>query len=198
MANKQTYASRIAGILRRKQDRHGFLDYWSAGEVAHDIFLLLERADAFLEQDRPAQAIPIYQAVIEGIVPAVEHADDSGGGLGESITFAVDRLQRAAKMISAPERAELFDYCVSLAPQEPYRDWDCGWDLAALAADLLVSPQDRAKLFSALDRMAGRRPDAEWEDTFSPEQAALIKLSVMQRMDEDPARSSLSGRAYRL
>ena len=187
MADKQTYANRIAKILRGKQDRHGFLDYWSSGEVAHDMFLLLKRADAFLEQKRPAQAIPICQAVIEGIVPAVEHADDSGGGLGESIAYAVDTLQRASELISPPERAELFDYCVALAPQEPYCDWDWGWDLAALAAGLLDSPQDRAKLFGALDRMAGSRADAEWADTFNPEQAALIKLSVMKRVDDDTA-----------
>ena len=55
-------------------------------------------------------------------------------------------------------------------------------ELAELAGELVRSAEERMALFAALDKMAGRR-----DEGYGPEMAALIKLSVMRRMDDDTA-----------
>ena len=185
--NKGAYARLVKDALRLGKGRHGFIDYWGAARAAEGVGELLSRADTHLAQARPLQAIPIYQAVIEKVVPAMAHADDSMGGLGDCIETALDGLGRAAEKLSPPERANLFAYCVGKASIEPYTDWDWGWDLAGIAADLTVTPKQRSRLFATLDQMAARHEDARWGNDYDQERAGMIKLSVIRRLDDDTA-----------
>ena len=185
--NEQAYARLVQDALRLGQGRHGFLDYWGAARAAKGVNELLNRADAHLAQGRPLQAIPIYQAVIEGVVPAMAQADDSMGALGDCIHFALDGLQRAAEELAPPERAGLFTYCVAEAPKDLYAGWDWGWDLAGIAAELVETPRQRAILFAALDQMAARRDDEGWGADYDRERAATIKLSIIRRQEDDAA-----------
>jgi len=179
---KQTYDGRVKRAVKREQDRWGFIDYYGAARVTAKVHDVLDRADSFLEQGRTVEAIWIYQAVIEGVVPAMAHADDSAGILSGTINYACEGLRRAAEGATEQEKEELFAYCVRHAPLEPYMDWDWGWELAELAGELVRTAAERMTLFAALDKMAGRR-----DKGYGPEMAALIKLSVMRRMDDDTA-----------
>ncbi len=185
--DKKAYAHLVQEALQLGQGRQGYIDYWGAAKAARGINELLNRAESHLAQGRPLQAIPIYQAAVEGVVPAMAHADDSMGALSECIRFALDGLQRAAQELAPPARAQLFDYCVAKAPQKPYVEWDWGWDLAGIAAQLAATPRQRETLFAILDRMATRRDDAGWGADFDRERAALMKLSVIQEQDDDAA-----------
>jgi uncharacterized Zn finger protein len=185
--SKQAYARLVQDALRLGQGRHGFLDYWGAARAAKGVNELLNRADAHLAQGSPLQAIPIYQAALEEVVPAMAQADDSMGALGDCISFALDGLQRAAEELASPERAEIFTYCVTQAPQEPYSGWDWGWELAVIAAELAETPQQQKTLFATLDQMAARRDDERWGSEYDRERAASIKLSIISRQEDDSA-----------
>lgn len=185
--NEKACANLVRDALRLGQRRHGFLDYWGAACAAKAVNELLNRADTHLAEGRPLQAVPIYQAVLEGVVPAMAHADDSMGALGECISFALDGLQRASEELAPPDRARLFAYCVTRAPREPYAGWDWGWDLAVVAAKLTETPQQRETIFAAVDQMAARRDDEEWISHYDRERAATIKLSVISRQEDDAA-----------
>ncbi len=186
--NKEAYARLVEDALRPEQDRHGFMDYWGAARAANGVSELLDRADAHLAGGRrPEEAVAIYQAVIEEVVPAMAHADDSMGTLGGCIQSALEGLLSAAEDLAPAERVALFDYCVAEAPKESYAGWDWRWDLAGIAAELLETPQQRAALFAALDQIAVRRENESWGADYDREQAAVIKLSVIQQLENEAA-----------
>jgi hypothetical protein len=183
--DKQTYIRMVRDALSLGQER-GFIDYSGAVRAARGVEDLLAQAEALLAEGQALRAVPIAQAVVETVVPALQQADDSTGSLGGCIWAGLDCLQRAAQALAVEESRSLFAYCLQEASHERYAGWDWGWDLVQLAADLISTPDERRKVFDALDRMASRR-EADGRDDFlsryDQERAAFIKLSVIERED---------------
>jgi hypothetical protein len=85
-----------------------------------------------------------------------------------------------------------FPYCLALAPAHPYCDFDWGWELAQLAADLVVRPEEKAQHFAQLDAMAERNAQTGEGLYYSiadhdREAAAFVKLSVVEREEGEQA-----------
>lgn len=185
--DKKMYERMINDILRSVQDR-GFIDYRGSNRAGHDIHELIEQAGSDLKQGQLAKAIVIYQAVIETVVPVIEHADDSNGLLGDCIEAALDGLRTVSKNLSKPEQGRLFDYCVSEAFESRYKGWDWCWTLAQIAADLVTASDNRVRLFELLDKMVNRsqRSNAQygWSNDFDKQRAEAIKFSVIERLGD--------------
>jgi hypothetical protein len=177
----------VRAALLTVQDRHGFIDYWGAPEAAKKIMDMIYRADRHLDKGHPERALPIYKAVIEELVPAIAHADDSMGVLGDCIEMAFEGLQEVALELPPTERAAMFTYCLNMALDEHFADWDWCWDLAGVAGDLLETAEQRARLFAVLDQMAGRNAGDEWRSEYDWERAAEIKLAVIMEHDGEAA-----------
>jgi len=184
--DKAVYLCMAREALRLGQDRHGFIDHWGASRAFHGLHSILARAKALLQDGKGDRAVPIAQAVLEATANTYDYADDSIGLLGDSIGMALNILAGAGGRLEEHERRALLDYCLALAPVEPYCDYDWGWDLARIAADLIDSPEDRSRVFELLDSMAERRADEETGLRYpiadgDRERAALIKLTVVER-----------------
>jgi uncharacterized Zn finger protein len=190
--SKKAYIRMAKDALKLGQGRGGFIDYWGAPDAARGLLEMLNRARKFLRQGKSTEAIPIAQAILETVIPAIEHADDSMGALGECIDSACKILEKAAADLEGTARHELFDYCLAKAPFDPFVDWDWCWFLAQLAADLIATQEERKRLFAVLDQMATRRGTTFDDRPFSlnrfdHERAALIKLTVIQSEDGEEA-----------
>jgi hypothetical protein len=185
---KKAYIRMAKDALKMGQGRGGFIDYWGAPDAARGLMAMLNRAERFLRWGKPVEAIPIAQAILETVIPAIEYADDSMGTLGECIDSACQILEETAIGLEGIPRRKLFEYCLAKAPVDPFIEWDWGWSLAQLASDLIATQEDRTRLFAVLDQMATRRGTTYDDSTFSPtrfdhERAALIKLAVIQQED---------------
>ncbi len=184
--DKAVYLRMAREALRLGQDRYGFIDYWGASRAYHGLDSLLSRAGTLLREGRSDRAVPIAQAVLERTAKAYENADDSMGALGDCIGTALNILSEASVHIGEEQRCELFDYCLALAPIDPYCDFGWGWELAGIAADSIASPEERSRCFALLDAMAERRADEGIDLRYhitdhDRETAARIKLSVVER-----------------
>lgn len=184
-ADHASYRQLVREALEMGKGRHGFLDYHGAAEAGRAIFRIFGRADDARAQGQPAQAVAVYQVVLEEVLPALEHADDSMGSLGDCAHSALEGLQEITTQLSAGARADLFAYCLAEAPKETYANWGFEWDLAAVAARLAATPAQRDALFTRLDEMAGVTED-RWGQ-FERQKAALLKLDVVRRQDDAPA-----------
>jgi hypothetical protein len=185
---KKAYIRMAKDALKIGQDRGGFIDYWGAPEAARGLLVMLKRAEELVRQGKNSEAISISQAILETAIPAIEHADDSTGALGECIDYACNILTDAAMELEGIPRREFFEYCLAKAHVDPFVEWDWGWFLAQLAADLVTNDEERAALFAVLDKMKTRRgatyDDSPFSSTrYDHERAALIKLTVIQRED---------------
>ena len=181
--HKSVYARRVRESLKAGQGEYGYIDYWGASAAVKGIHEMLADADTLLASGSANKTIPMLQAIIEGLVSVIEEADDSNGEIGGAIEEAFQRLERAAELLPANEKRDLLSYCLTEAFREQYKDWDWKWDWLEVATRLAASAQDREAVFTALDRMAGRRSDAEFLGDFDAEQAAHIKLNMIERMD---------------
>ncbi len=181
--NKSVYARRVRESLKAGRGEYGYIDYWGAGAAVKDILEMLDEADSLLASGKANKTIPMLQAIIEGLVSVIEEADDSNGEIGGAIEAAFERLERAADSLPAHEKRDLLSYCLAEAFREQYEGWDWKWDWLQVATRLVASAQDREEVFTALDRMAERRSDMEFMGDFDVEQAAHIKLTMIERAD---------------
>jgi hypothetical protein len=188
--DKKTYARMVRDALSLGRERDGFIDYMGAMVAARSVDDILGRAEALLADGKPLQAVPIAQAVVETVVPGLQAADDSNGSLGGCIWSGLDLLERAAKALPVEENRSLLEYFLEEAQHERYAGWDWGWELARLATDLISTPEERGRVFDALDQMAGLRADRRAGlllSHYDEERAALNKLSVIKREDGEEA-----------
>lgn len=185
--DKKEYARMIKDILRVVKDR-GFIDYQGSNRAGDMIYDLIIQADSARKQGRVENAIAIYQAVVETVVPVIEQADDSGGVLANCIDSGLEGLRSSSNDLSVQEQGKLFDYCVSEAFESRYKGWDWSWTLAQIAADRVVTSEERLRVFELLDKMADRsqRANAQhgWHTDFDSERAEAIKLSIVERLDD--------------
>ncbi len=177
----------VTDALSFGRDRHGFLDYRGAMDAGQAVSRLFDRAAGLLASGRTAEALLLYQAILEETVAAQQNADDSSGMLGECASFALEELETVAAQLSPADRAALFDYCVSDAMADLLAGWDWGWNLMELGGRLMTTAQQRATLFAALDRMASRNDADSWSSDYDRAHAAEIKLGVIEQQDGEAA-----------
>lgn len=188
VANSKGEASRLAREAIQMGQRRGFIDYHASSEVARALQTLLARADTFLNQHQLDRALPIYQAVLEETVPAISHADDSSGSMGDCIEAAVAGIAFVAQEATGNLRQTLFAYLLQEATHKRYVDWDWGWSLAGIAADLVDSSKTRRQLDTTLANMlVVQRSEYEWSNLHRQQAADAIRLSVIERLDDEAA-----------
>ena len=180
--SKSAYRELIKESLRSGMDRHGFIDYWSTRRAVRGAEELLNKAVKLVESGNPEQAIPIFQAVIEELVPALQFADDSNGDIGGAIDWAFDEFYKCIEKIQDPiMRKDLFDYYLTEANRKQYEGWDWKWDFLRMASALISSGEQEKELFAKLDKISQAGQSSEFFDRYNQEQAAQIKLEVIRK-----------------
>jgi hypothetical protein len=184
--NKKAYLKLVKAALNAEKD-HGYIDYQGSNRAARKILPLIEEANLYLEKTDHQSALPIFQAVIEAVVPAISQADDSNGQLGDCISWSFEGLTSIAESMRGKVREEFFKYCLMESPKELYSGWDWGWEFANLAAKLLSTSEERSLLFQVLDTMAIAQHSSYdsdgWFSHYQRQRAEMIKLSVIERLD---------------
>jgi len=185
--DKKAYIRLVKDALKMGKGKRGYIDYYGSGRAAEGVRNILFRADMLIKQGSVKNAIPIYQAVIETVVPAIAHADDSNGELGDCIYFGFRGLAGAIQNLPLIEKQKAFGYCLEVAQKEPFSGWHWRWDLAQIAADNITTKDQRQQLFAVLDKMAGENGEGECIGItgYKYTQAESIKLSVIERLDDD-------------
>ncbi len=176
---KEAYKILIQHTLRSGEDRHGFIDYRSTSRVMRGVYELLSQAESLEEKHQINRAIPIAQAAIEVLVPALQQADDSDGSIGGGINQAFEILEATATQLTPDKQEEFFNYCLKESQNKDYEGWDFHWQFLEIAALLANAPEKQQKLFEILDRFAKGQKD-DFSSNYDREQAAKIKLSVFE------------------
>lgn len=192
LGSKGEYLRLAREALSWGEDGRGFIGYWGASRAARGLRSVLERGWRHLEEGEAAAALPVAQAVLEITVEAYGHADDSSGQLGECIMEAIDQVANAGPDLEDEDREQLIEYALSKGRAAPFRDWDWGWQLVQIAADLVKTEEERARLFTALESMApGLSEDdmsgGDFHSRYNREIGARIEFSLIQRLDGEQA-----------
>ena len=153
---------------------------------------LIRRARTEAAAGRVETAVSIYQAVIEVAASAIANSADANSTLGDCIDSGLHGLEDVSHQLPADAQRELFDYCLTNTQKDPFADWNWGWELAQIAADLINTEDQRKEFYDLLDEMARPASDDEYisdaYQQFRYVQAETIKYSVVSRLDDDETR----------
>lgn len=176
----------VRDALRSGQAEYGFLDYSGSRRAAHQLFDLLSQAVRWIDSGEVSRAVAMFQALLDETVPAINHADDSSGELGEVISMAVQGLSDSIPHLDKPQREDVFAYCLDRAQKGDFRGWDWAWDLLNIAAEMANDPSHRSRLNVTLDAMQpapSKYDSSGFSARFALERIALFKLSLIDRFD---------------
>lgn len=191
--SKADAAQLVHDALRFGSDR-GFIDYRGSQQVAQAILPLLNRADQQRQLGRGTVALPIYQAILEGLVPAFSYADDSSGSMGDCVSFATIGINDIALSATGKQQQAIFDYLLALPERESMLEWDWCWDLLATAAAMVIESREHAAnyqtmrqdLFTTLDTLPINDRDSR-SSQYNRDRIAQIKLTVIEQEDDPDA-----------
>ncbi len=129
---KSEYKKIVSSALNRAMSR-GFIPYNASSSACTGAESVLEKAQENLKAGNIAQALTAAQAVLEKMVPTLQHADDSGGNIGSCITTSLEIFQDTSKRkLDEKTRKDFFNYLVKEWDNEQYNGWDWGLQLLEL------------------------------------------------------------------
>ncbi|MBU0978571.1 MAG: SWIM zinc finger family protein [Patescibacteria group bacterium] len=182
--DKKTLIGLIKQALHQATDCHGFLDYWSAGQAAENVWVYLEEAELMIKQQKYSAIVPYYQAVIEVVVPALQQADDSNGELGGLIETSFEKLTDLAPKLPPNDRDELFLYCLTesrSAKYDGWSDWQIQW--LRIAALLIAVSSQQSQLFKTLDELVASESRIDHGQILDKHFKPNKKLSIFDEVD---------------
>lgn len=182
--NKEEYRQIIQNAVDAVRGRHGFIGYWQASRAVDGAEMVLGKAQEFLERKKPEQALPIYQCVLEEMVPLLQEADDSNGSIGGVIEGAFEGLYKCAEQAGETGfRQELLDYLLKECGHKRYEGWsDWRWELLRIGGTFVQTPQERKKLFARIDEVEAKHGYKEDWSRYDHERAIGIKMAVIDRL----------------
>lgn len=177
-SRRSDYRLAVRESIKTASKRDGFIGYWAAHHAVRGAEIIMEKAKRLVNQKEFDEAIGIYEVVVEELVKAIRHADDSNGSIGSAIGEAFQGLETCASFVEDEKtKKELFGYLLKESGKEPYEGWDWKWDFLEIAALIAGDDAKQAKLFEALDVFSQSSGETVW-DRYGNERALEIKLKV--------------------
>jgi hypothetical protein len=183
-SDKKAYRQVIQSAIDAVRRRDGSIGYWDASRAVKGADIVLDTAQGFLKKRQPARALPIYQCVLEEMVPLLQIADDSNGTIGDVIGQAFQGLSECAQQANTTGfRKDLFGYLLKECGHKRYEGWsDWRWEFLAIAGNVVQTSQEREELFCRIEEV--ERTHGHQDDWFryDHERAVVIKLAVIERL----------------
>jgi hypothetical protein len=182
--DKEAYRQMIQNAVNAARSRDGSIGYWEASRAVKGAEMALDAAQGFLGKQQPDWALPIYQCVLEEMVPLLQVADDSNGAIGDVIGQTFEGLSQCAQQAShADFRKELFGYLLKECGHKRYEGWsDWQWEFLAIMGNAVRTPQEREELFFRIDEVEGMHGHQDDRFRYDQERAAVIKMAVIERL----------------
>ncbi|OFZ58714.1 MAG: hypothetical protein A3D92_22035, partial [Bacteroidetes bacterium RIFCSPHIGHO2_02_FULL_44_7] len=194
-SEKEKFRRIIKDTVRAAMGRHGFIGYWQCSKAVEGAQMVLDKARALVSGEKYEDALPIYQCLLEEMVPLLQNADDSNGSIGGVIDQAFEGLSICARTAKDKSfKQKMLNTLFDEFENKRYDGWsDWKWSFLEMAAEMVDTSKDQERLFKKLE--GSRRPSKEENDRLSEydEETILeIKLRVLERCkSQDEAESFL-------
>ena len=194
-SEKEQYRRIIRDAVQAAKGRHGFIGYWQCSKAIEGALMVLDKARAFLSGEAYEEALPIYQCLLEEMVPLLQNADDSNGSIGGIIDQAFEGLSICARTAKEPRfKQKMLGYLFDEFENKRYDGWsDWKWSFLEMAAEMVNTTEEEERLFKKLDdsRRSPKREDGRLSQ-YDEETILQIKLTVLERRSrQDEAESFL-------
>lgn len=183
--SKELYTQQVEKLVDTYSDRYGFVDYRESSQLGNGAFRLADEAWKCLENGQEQQALYMAEAVVEEMAKVIDHADDSNGTIGGSISHAFEVLTALAESVSDDSlHDELFSWLLQHFEKETMKGWDWYFDLMDIAITMVHTPEEKERVLSLLKRI---KPSGEsWDWNYRQAQDLMLKL-IRKTEDENAA-----------
>jgi len=181
---KELYAIQIQECIDAAADRNGFIGYSETRQAVVAAYELLKKAEEYIAQQKYEYALPIAQAVIETVYPALQGADDSNGNIGGATASAWEVIHTIAAQIQ-PKSAlaeTLFTYCLEEVGKKQYEGWSVYDEFFPVAEKLVHTEQQMQQLFTVLDDMLVAEADTAYSSDYVESVILNTKIDVYKRL----------------
>ncbi len=183
-SKKEQYRRIIKNAIQVARGRHGFIGYWQCSKAIEGALMVLDKAQAFLSDEASEEALPIYQCLLEEMVPLLQDADDSDGSIGGIIDQAFEGLSICARIAKEPRfKQKMLDYLFDEFENKRYDGWsDWKWNFLEMAAEMVNTTEEQERLFKKLNdsQLSPKREDDRLSE-YDEETILQIKLKVLER-----------------
>lgn len=186
-SDKEQYRRIIKASVDAARGKHGFIGYWQASDAVEGADMVLEKAQVLISQSDARKALPIYQCILEEMVPLLQQADDSNGEIGSIIEEAIEGLSICARLVKGDLRQEMLNYLFIEFEHKRYDEWsDWKWNFLEIAAQIVTTSDERDRLFKRLDQAMKKSEgnSDSWLSRYDVETILKIKLTVLERQGQ--------------
>jgi biopolymer transport protein ExbD len=178
--------SLIQTYIRNNSDRHGFLNYRDTDNAVYGAKLVLEKADAAINEKNVVQAVNLALCVVREMVDLIEIADDSNGSIGGVIENGFSRFDDIIENaeLNASEKRIIFESLLKEASHTRYDDWS-DWRLNYLekASRLSDTPELRSELEIQMSIFIKTDDIDSWSGKYFTERVNQIRYDTILRND---------------
>lgn len=121
--DKEQYRKIIKSSIDSARGKHGYIGYWQASKAVEGAGMVLDKANGFISQSSAQKAFPIYQCILEEMVPLLQDADDSNGEIGSAIEQTIEGLSICCRLAKGAFRKKLLDYLFNEFEHKRYNEW---------------------------------------------------------------------------
>ena len=173
---KAQYTKLIAQSLRSAMGRHGFIDYYHAGDAFRTVFNLLDKANELLNRENYTETWLIASAVVEQVSEVTGNIDDSDGVIGDSFEGAFNLISVLADKseVPMPLKEQMLDWHKAEYPKDKYENYGNDLILDSML-DLAEVTNRTDEIFPILDSAIGKTTSEYELVSLLQKKAGLLK-----------------------
>lgn len=154
MESTAQYSKQVKELVNSfYSERYGYYSLQATAALSDGIYNLLEASEKNLEAGNGNACFCVCTAVMEELTLCIQHADDSGGYIADSIQSAAELFQKLARETTNENlRKEMFEYCLKNYDKRTFRDWPWEENLLFIGIDLLTTEEEREELMKRIKR----------------------------------------------
>ncbi len=181
MKDKEQYSKQVEKLVNSfSSGQFGFIDWRETTALSQAVYTMLESAEKLIESGNERSACHICTAVMEELTLCIEHADDSGGDIGDAIESAAGLYQRLAiETTNEDLRKEMLEYCLQTFDKRKFRDWPWEENLLFIGIDLIANEEEREELMKRIARFD--------HVSYSKQTVQLMMHQIHRKMDGEKA-----------
>lgn len=170
-------------IEARSGDRDWWIDYRNASRLGSDVFGLLYDTRQYVGKGGEMQVVYACEEAIRQLSEAIKDADDSGGGMGDTVKYAFSTLAEfCAEALEIPERvvAYIFNLALKESDKLEYRGWwEDNW--RQLAACAVRNHEQAERLMEKLAAVTVQKDGDGYSREYEAEEAAKLHLQLLEK-----------------
>ena len=182
--SKGLYDTQVQKLMDTYTDRYGFIGYYEASKLGKSIYEMIGQAKQSAETGKKQKALYMVEAIIEGMIEAIENADDSNGEIGGCLNSAFGVLSQLAESgLDEPLHDEMFGWLLHHHEAKTMKGWSWHTDLMWIAISMVKTKEEKERIRTDLEQIKPNGKDWDWDYRL----AQKLRLRLIEKTEDESA-----------